>query len=509
MKKKVVETIKNNLDKSAKSNSAKTTSLKSKMLSFSTKHLKLNFFFGLILFIVFLVNAYIISQYTVYKNSPTKAFSNFAQNSLEVVDTIWEPSLKQTDGYTGALIMGIDSRNLQFDGQSFLGKDRDIDSIIQIVINNETGEIFMFGIPRDTGITIEEECAGQDKLYFKSINHAYKLGEDGGCPGGGAKLMSDYVTYVTGFENHYFAVISYDAFKDIINTVGDTKDGQKGLYIDVPRNITEYYPREVGGGFERVYFSKGRQFIVTDDLLKYARSRKATSDFDRAARQQQVLEALQAKLLSSEVLSDPTKIFELYETFSNKALFSQVTLDDIRGAISLAKKVDTDKVCKFVLDDYFGGLNALITRPTYSGKGTHNRYGYYLSPVHFNDPECIEREDEYCKLKDYLQMVYNNPEGFAEEPVIYAYSNVKGREVTNEAFEKGKEAYELPILVSKYALPGRDDWGDVQIYDFSDGEKPMTKKRLEEAFSVEIRDGSMAPFKRINEESFAIIVKTN
>jgi hypothetical protein len=49
----------------------------------------------------------------------------------------------------------------------------------------------------------------------------------------------------------------------------------------------------------------------------------------------------------------------------------------------------------------------------------------------------------------------------------------------------------------------------VQIYDFSDGEKPMTKKRLEEAFSVEIRDGSMAPFKRINEESFAIIVKTN
>jgi hypothetical protein len=50
----------------------------------------------------------------------------------------------------------------------------------------------------------------------------------------------------------------------------------------------------------------------------------------------------------------------------------------------------------------------------------------------------------------------------------------------------------------------------VQIYDFSNGDKPKTKAALEEAFGVEVHTGNEAAFKNnINNEDFAIIVKVN
>jgi LCP family protein required for cell wall assembly len=470
----------------------------------------INFSFIFLALFIFLLNGFFIYQYRVHGYTPTQAFSGVAQNSIQVIDTVWEPELKSTNGYTAALIMGIDSRELQFDGEEFAGRDRDIDTIMQVVVNNESGDIFIISIPRDTGVTITEECANQARNFHKSINHAYKLAEDGSCPGGGPEMMQKYVTSITGFENHYYAIISYDAFRDIVDAIGDEEGGKKGLYIDVPRNIQEYYPREQGGGFEAVYFPQGRQFIDSTDLLKYARSRKASSDFDRAKRQQQVVEAIQQKAMSSETLSDPIKLYNLYNSFQKNALFSELSIEDIRGGLSLAEKMDSDRIYKLVLDDNFGGLNSLMTRPSYSGKGMHNRPGYYLSPVAYNDPECLAADDEYCKVKQYLFNIYQSPDILAENSTIYAYANVRGAEVTNSAFERGKSNLQIPVSTSRWSLPGRSGWGEVQIYDFSNGEKPKTKAALEEAFAVDIKPGSAAAFpEAINGEDFAIIVKVN
>jgi LCP family protein required for cell wall assembly len=468
----------------------------------------------LAILVIICLNGFYIYNYKVDKQSIKQAFSGVAGRSLEIVDALWEPKLKNTDGYTGILVMGIDSRELKFDGKSFTGKDRDIDSIIQVVVNNSTGDVFMFSLPRDIGVTITEPCARQSLQYFKSINHGYKLGEDGKCPEGGVGIMTKYITSVTGFDSHYYAIISYDSFREIINAVGDEQNGKQGLFIDVPRNIQEYYPREQGGGFEAVYFRKGYQFIDSVQLLKYARSRKASSDFDRANRQQQVLEALQKKLLSSQTLQDPGKLLELYQAFGSKALFSPIDIEDIRGGLDLVSKLakasSEGRMYKFVLDDQFGGLNSLLTRPIYSGKGTHNRPGYYLSPVAYKDPVCVARKDEYCRLKDYLKQIYADPSSVAESAQIFVYSNVNNTTPQSDKLASGLSALAMPTTTSRYALPMRDGWGEIQIYDFTNNGKPKTRARLAQAFgAANIRDGSLAPFKPLNNDDFAIVVKMN
>lgn len=393
---------------------------------------KINLFYYFLIIILVVSNITVLLGYSRVRDSLKQTFKTVTKTSLELVDNVWKPELKKTDNYTGILIMGIDSRKLQFNGEEFKGADRDIDSIMQLVINHTTGKSYLFSIPRDTGVTSNDSCVKQS--YYHSINHIYRLAEDGNCEGGGVPKMLKYVTYITGFENQYFAVISYQAFKDIINSVGDEVNGQKGLFIDVPRNIQEYYPREVGGGFEAVYWKKGKQFITTDFLLKYARSRKASSDFDRAARQQQVIEALQKKILESDISSDPIKIYDLYQSFSKNALFSALTLDDIRAGIGLSEILKTSNLNKYVLDENFGSLNKLLTRPTYTKYGTHNRYGYYLSPVHWNNPDCVKAKDEYCKLKDHLRtMVFGtaSPTPVATEVVLPAVTTTPESNTTS------------------------------------------------------------------------------
>lgn len=434
-----------------------------------------------------------------------QSFRSLAQASLSVVDTVWKPNLQSTDGYTGALIMGIDSRVVSFDGEEFSGSDRDVDSIIQVIFNHQTGEVFMFSIPRDTGIEVAESCAGYNRQYYKSINHLYRRSEDGNCELGGEGMMMKYVTDITGFENHYFALISYDAFKDIINALGEVQDGQRGLTIDVPRNIQEYYPREVGGGFEGVYFPQGEQFITTDRLLKYARSRKASSDFDRAARQQQVLAALQEQIVTGGELQNPAKLLEVYNSFRNNALYSELEIEDFTGIAELLDKFDPDKIYQFVLDDTLGGTNSLITKPSFSG-GLHNRPGYYLSPIDWNDPECTELEDQYCKVKNHLAQVYLNPEIFAESPTIFVYSNNRGVSPETEEFTTIETKFPFPISVSRFAQPALLDRGIIQVYDFSGGRLPLTAKALERDFGVELIPGSEAQFQNINREDFAIVV---
>jgi anionic cell wall polymer biosynthesis LytR-Cps2A-Psr (LCP) family protein len=53
-----------------------------------------------------------------------------------------------------------------------------------------------------------------------------------------------------------------------------------------------------------------------ENALKYARSRHSTSDFDRSLRQQQVIDAIRNKLVSSYLITSPIKIKKLYDVFT-------------------------------------------------------------------------------------------------------------------------------------------------------------------------------------------------
>ena len=312
--------------------------------------------------------------------------------------------IEKTDGYTTVLVMGIDSRKLDFNGSEFNGKDINIDVIMQVIYDHKNNNIFMVSIPRDTGYTIDEDCANQG--FDKAINRLYRYGQEGNCINGGLGLMQKYTEKITGFKNNYYALISFDTFYDVIREIGEENEGEKGLWIDVPETIYELYPTDTG--FESVTFKKGMQFMDSEKLLKYARSRKNSSDFARTRRQQIVIEAIKGRINDLDFLQSPTKLMSVYNSFRNNSLYSELGIKEMVAAVGLVGKIAEAPIYHIVLDNQFGGTDKLILKPAYSPpyKG-HNRPGYYLTPKDYAGECCTE--DEYIKIKSHLRGIITNP----------------------------------------------------------------------------------------------------
>lgn len=428
-------------------------------------------------------------------------------STMRLIEAKAASKVKQTDGYTAGLILGIDSRNLKFEDGEFKGKDRNTDTIIQVIYDHENNNLFMISIPRDTGIEIDEECVNQG--YDKAINRLYKIGQDSNCEKGGLDLVLDYSSEITGFENNYYALVSFDTFYQFFDVIGEEKDGEKGLTIDIPENVYEYYPA-TDYGYEYFELKSGKQFLDAEGLLRYARSRQNTSDFVRARRQQVVLETVKDRVLEIGV-EDPTVIKDMYESFRDNALYSDITLDEIVGGLSLLTKLKEAELYNMVLDDTFGGQNNYISKPSFSTPGIHTRPGFYLSPVDYKDDCCSE--DNYARVKSHIRSIVENPEVHDEQAKIAIYTNdakFDNLEIEIQEWIDGGNPFNI---AEKSKYPFKKDLGyDIVIVNISGESFPNTLEYLEDSFGShqpKIMEQSETGITPAYKEDIAVIIQSN
>lgn len=102
--------------------------------------------------------------------------------------------------------------------------------------------------------------------------------------------------------------------------------------------------------YEKLEFKKGVAHMDGTTALKYARSRHSEingGDFNRARRQQQIIEAVKSKVLSLGIV---TKIPELINEFKQDVK-TDISSDLITKFISLANTVNQYKITTYVLSD--------------------------------------------------------------------------------------------------------------------------------------------------------------
>ncbi|MBU0976669.1 MAG: LCP family protein [Patescibacteria group bacterium] len=429
------------------------------------------------------------------------------ESGSDLVTSIWEPQLAQDENLTSILVVGIDTRSVEFTGDEFITTSpegqagtRNADTIMQMVYDHTSGEVSMISIPRDLGVDIREDCLD----FHGSLHWVYDKGQSANCPGGGVQTLSEVVEGITGIQVHYYAFISLDAFVDIIDAVGDTNEaGERGIWIDIDAPVYELYPVN-DHGWENVYFPEGHQFLTSETALKYARSRKYSSDFARAERQQQVISAVKDRILSSDTLSNPQKLFSLYKAFRKNSLFSELSVEDIRAALNLARDFDESDITHIVLDPSFGGKEVFLN------KIPHDRFGgpYYMVPTHW--AECGEG-NEFCRVKDYIHKIIKYPEIYIEGASVFVYARNYDSSwqpnLNNDKYQAIKNN-ELPIVLneSQYLANIQAD-ADIVIYDFTNGEKAKTLAILSKDLGVPITPGDEAAYVRINEDDIAIVVR--
>ena len=264
------------------------------------------------------------------------------------------------------------------------------DAIILVSFKKSTGQIALISIPRDLYVKMPYSFK-KDK-----INAAYALGEEKHWRGGGLKYMKEAVGWVTGVYIDYAVSIDFKGFEKLIDALGGIE-----IYLAKPfeesiqwsgegwEEDAHWFKKEIDGEEKWVfYLPAGQNVLDGKTALYYVRSRYSTNDFDRMARQQQVLLALKDKLLSLGFLANPFKIYKLLDIIG-KNVITDFPLTDLKKFINIAKSIDLDKV-KIKKKVFQTGKNELLYASKINGL-------YVLLP----------KGNNFARIREECQGIFN------------------------------------------------------------------------------------------------------
>jgi LCP family protein required for cell wall assembly len=192
------------------------------------------------------------------------------------------PSPRLWDGNSrvNILLLGVDDRAWVADS----GPPR-TDTIIVVTIDPQKKTAGMLSLPRDLWVPIPNH--GESK-----INQAYVLGEANDYPGAGPGLAMATVEQFLDISIPFYVQINFSAFVQMVDEI-------EGVKVDVPERISI---DPLGDGNTRI-LQPGVQTLPGDLALAYVRARNtAGGDFDRAERQQQVLQSIQQRITDFRML---------------------------------------------------------------------------------------------------------------------------------------------------------------------------------------------------------------
>lgn len=283
----------------------------------------------IVLGVTFLVLALIIVPTSIYGYWFTTSFASAAGIAPnELVSSLrqgFNTSAQSTDGYTNFLILGTDEILGQKEGSLLT------DTMILASINHSTAEINLVSLPRDLWI---------DSLKTK-INALYYYGEISQETTGKA-FASSVVSEITDLPIHYTFIINLNALGEIINSLD-------GVEINVPQSFTDdQFPRDdvdihatlETDLYETITFESGSQLMDGPTALKYIRSRGSNNqdegtDLARGRRQQQLIQAIIAKISTKQVLQNPHILGNLYYVTRHKLDTGDITDAEI---VALARE---------------------------------------------------------------------------------------------------------------------------------------------------------------------------
>lgn len=175
---------------------------------------------------------------------------------------------------TNILILGLDRRPEQ-------GYTVRSDVLMLMTAHPAGPRLALLSIPRDLYVDIPGYGTNR-------INTAHFWGERGSERGGPALTM-ETVARTFDVPVHGYVRLDFDGFRAIVDGVGGIDVVVEEAIVDNAYPTTDY-------GTTRIEIPAGLQHMDGETALRYVRSRHGSSDFDRAARQQQVVIALARRL---------------------------------------------------------------------------------------------------------------------------------------------------------------------------------------------------------------------
>jgi anionic cell wall polymer biosynthesis LytR-Cps2A-Psr (LCP) family protein len=202
------------------------------------------------------------------------------------------------------------------------------------------------------------------------------------------KIPEQEVAEITGLTVDHYLTVDLTVVEKIITLVD-------GLNIYVSEDINDPYFPGPNYTYQVFNLAAGWRYLDGPTTLKYIRTRytSANGDFDRMARQQQVIHLLKQKVLDLNPLWDwPTylKIFQQLKTH----LKTDLSLLEMKSLYQIAKEMEADQINHLVIDKKETGLLTGGLVP----------FGQQMASVVY--PKA--GQGNYDQIKEYIEKTINN-----------------------------------------------------------------------------------------------------
>lgn len=228
-------------------------------------------------------------------------------------------------GEYNVLLLGIDSRTDRGLQAEVEAKSFRTDTIILASLDIKTKKARLISIPRDTRVKI--------KGNYNKINAAFVYG--------GINLAKTTVEDFMGVEIDRTMIVDFQSLVKLVDLLG-------GVKIDVPTRM--YRP------VDEIDLEPGLQLLDGHNALAYSRYRGTPGgDIDRAARQQEVIQALLKEIISVKGVS---MIPSLYKTMEEN-MVTDIPLREIMTLGKLAPSILKNGLDTLVVPGYNIGVGGV------------------------------------------------------------------------------------------------------------------------------------------------------
>jgi len=255
-------------------------------------------------------------QFNSKSNSLALGFSDADQEARPVKDP--------DDKSMNILMLGVDHAADDSDGSAALSGavEQRSDSMMLVHIPEDRSQVYVMSMVRDMYVDIPGY--GSNKL-----NAAVSLG--------GVPLLMRTVEGLFDTKIDHVAMVDFEGFKELSTALGGVT-----VENDIPftAHDTDYF------------YPEGKIDLEGDRALRFVRERKSftNGDYQRVANQRKFIAAAANKLLSSDTLTNPVKLYDIVDTVS-----PYLTFDEDFDAATLVglgmqlKNVDTQNMAMFTM----------------------------------------------------------------------------------------------------------------------------------------------------------------
>ena len=209
------------------------------------------------------------------------------------------------------------------------GRDHSVtDTMMLVSLDTSTNKASMVSVPRDT--------AGFDLYYGGKVDSSFKLNtlmnaamsKTFRAPDKPEVTLEKEIGFLMGVKVDYYALIGLQGLAGMIDTMGG---------VDV------YNSRAIVDGTNAIYIPAGNLHLNGETAIGFVRSREGAgdSDYTRAARQQAVLMAAKAKMLSATGISRLGSIL----SEAGRDISTDFPLNTARNYVSAVQRISTIESC--------------------------------------------------------------------------------------------------------------------------------------------------------------------